>query len=85
MRPGSLAAESIKLHALSIHYCIAIIARIAQDQTRGRAACDIRPHQGQQCASVLELCSYRRLQAGVPVAHLLGESIHRVEDRQSEP
>ena len=50
-----------------------------------RAARDIRPHQRQQCASVLELCSNCWPQASVPVANLSSESIHSIEHRQSEP
>ena len=84
-RPESFAAESIELHALSVHNGVAVVARITLNQARSRAARDIRPHQRQQCASVLELCSNCWPQASVPVANLSSESIHSVEHRQSEP
>jgi hypothetical protein len=67
------------LHVLGVNDCIALIARIALDQARSRTARDIRTHQRQQRTGVLELRDNRRPQAGVPVANLPSESVHRIE------
>ena len=78
-RPESFAAEVSMLHVLGVNDCVALIARIALDQARSRTARDIRTHQRQQRTGVLELRDNRRPQAGVPVANLPSESVHRIE------